>query len=236
MDTLYLVMPAYNEAANIEDVVRSWYPVLQNAGSDSRMIVADTGSTDRTHEILLSLSEELPQLIILSKGLRQHGPKLIQMYRFAIDHGADYIFQTDSDGQTVPAEFEGFWKLRNAYDAILGNRTVRGDGRSRANVEKFLCFMLKLYFHVSIEDSNAPFRLMRTSLVAKYLDRMPVDYNIPNVMLTTFFAYYKENFTYQVITFRPRQGGENSVDYRSIFRYGRKAMHDFSMFRKQLNA
>ena len=41
MDNLYLVMPAYNEEANIESVVSAWYPVLEGKGEGSRLIVAE---------------------------------------------------------------------------------------------------------------------------------------------------------------------------------------------------
>lgn len=46
MDKLYVVMPAYNEEANIEAVVRSWYPILERKSEGSRLIVADSGSSD----------------------------------------------------------------------------------------------------------------------------------------------------------------------------------------------
>ena len=63
-DVLYVVMPAYNEEENIGDVVRGWYAVLEGKDPASRLVVADSGSTDRTHEILLEMQEELPQLEI----------------------------------------------------------------------------------------------------------------------------------------------------------------------------
>ena len=53
MDNLYVVMPAYNEEENISDVVKSWYKVLDGKGEGSKLVVADSGSKDRTHEILL---------------------------------------------------------------------------------------------------------------------------------------------------------------------------------------
>ena len=84
MDNLYIVMPAYNEEPNIESVVRNWYKVLNVASADSKMIVASSGSTDKTYEILLNLKNELPQLIILSDTLKQHGPKLIALYKYAV--------------------------------------------------------------------------------------------------------------------------------------------------------
>ena len=235
MDDLNIVMPAYNEEANIEAVVSVWYPVLEGKGEGSRLVVADSGSADRTHEILLSLKEKYPKLEVLPDTLKQHGPKLIALYKYAIAQGADYIFQTDSDGQTDPAEFGAFWDLRNEYDAILGNRVVRGDGKSRKFVENFLCFLLRLYFGVKVKDSNAPFRLMKASLVDKYVGRFKEDYNLPNVMLTTFFAYYKEKYTLREITFKPRQGGKNSINIKKIIKIDWKAVGDFRKLKKEIN-
>lgn len=234
MDNLYVVMPAYNEEANIEEVVKAWYPILEGKGEGSRLVVADSGSVDATHDILLKLKEQYPQVEVLPDTLKQHGPKLIAMYKYAIAQGADYIFQTDSDGQTNPAEFAAFWEMRNQYDAILGNRVVRGDGKSRKLVEKFLCFLLRLYFGVKVKDSNAPFRLMKASLVNQYVGRFKEDYNLPNVMLTTFFAYYKENYTLREITFKPRQGGKNSINIKKIFKIGWAALGDFRAFKKDM--
>ena len=66
---------------------------------------------------------------------RGHGPTLLCGYRYAIKNKADYIFQTDSDGQTLPEEFEDFWIKRKRYDAVLGDRRDRQDGMSRVFVE-----------------------------------------------------------------------------------------------------
>ena len=234
MNTLYVVMPAYNEEANIAETVRSWYPVLDGKSEDSRLVIADSGSSDRTHEILEELQSEFPKLEILTDSDRQHGPKLIALYGYAISKGADYIFQTDSDGQTDPNEFGAFWDARVSHDIILGHRKVRGDGKSRAMVEKVVCLLLRLYFRVKVPDANAPFRLMKSDVVAKYLGRLPEDYNIPNIMLTTYFVHYKENVEFRVITFKPRQGGKNSINIRKIFKIGRKALKDFRHFKKEM--
>ena len=174
----------------------------------------------------------MPQLEVLENTGKQHGPKLIALYKYAIENGADYIFQTDSDGQTDPEEFDAFWDLRDGYDAILGNRTVRGDGRSRAFVEHVVCFLLKLYFGVNVPDANAPFRLMKTDIVSKYIGRFREDYNLPNIMLTTFFSYYKEKLTFREISFKPRQGGVNSINIPKIVKIGWKALGDFRGFKK----
>ena len=212
MDKLYIVMPAYNEEENIREVVKSWYACLEGKDEGSRLVVADSGSSDLTHKYLKSMQRELPQLEILTNTQKQHGPKLMALYRYAIEQGADYIFQTDSDGQTLPQEFPAFWDKREKYDVILANRPVRGDGKARAIVEKVVCILLKLYFGVSVQDANAPFRLMKAEVLKKYIDRLPDDYNIPNIMFTTYFAYYKERIKFIDITFRPRKAGKNSIN------------------------
>ncbi len=227
MDSLYVVMPAYNEEANIEDTVKAWYGILEGKSESSRLVIADSGSTDRTHEILMNLQKEYPQLEILENTDRQHGPKVIALYDYAIKNGIDYIFQTDSDGQTDPAEFDKFWRRRSKYDGIFGLRNKRGDGKSRAFVERVVCALLKMYFGVNIPDANAPFRLMKTEIVKKYLYKMKSDYNLPNIMMTTYFVYYHEKYKFIPISFKPRQGGVNSVNIPKIVGIGWKALGDF---------
>lgn len=232
MDSIYIVMPAYNEEANIAAVVKQWYPVLLGKDEKSRLIVADSGSSDSTHEILENLKKDYPQLEILTDCDKQHGPKLIAMYKKAVEDGIDYVFQTDSDGQTNPGEFNAFWDERNLYDGIFGNRTVRGDGKSRAFVERVVCMLVKMFFSVKVPDANAPFRLMRVNVLGKYLGRLPEDYNIPNIMITTFFVRYRERVCFKTISFKPRQGGVNSINIPKIVKIGWKALKDFNNFRK----
>ena len=236
MDSLYIVMPAYNEEENIESVVKQWYPILEGKGEKSRLVVADSGSTDRTHEILLKLKAgKYPKLEILATTNQYHGSKVIALYDSAIKNNIDYIFQTDSDGQTNPEEFEAFWKMREEYEGIFGYRPVRGDGKDRAFVEKVVCILLKLYFGVKVPDANAPFRLMRTDAVKKYLYKLPDDYALPNIMMTTYFTYYKERVCFREISFKPRTAGVNSVNIPKIIKIGWKALGDFHDLKKKMH-
>lgn len=234
METLYIVIPAYNEEENIEQVVRSWYEVLADKDEQSKMVIADSGSMDNTHIILKKLQKEFPKLEILTDTDKQHGPKVISLYDYAIRNGADYIFQTDSDGQTDPKEFDGFWQERLKYDGVFGWRQERGDGKSRAYVERIVCLLLNMFFGVKIPDANAPFRLMKVDIVKKYLYKLPSDYNIPNIMITTYFAYYNENILFKKISFKPRQGGVNSINIPRIIKIGWKALGDFRRLKKAL--
>ena len=200
----------------------------------SKLVVADSGSTDSTHDILLKLAESYEDLIILSDTKKEHGPKVIALYDFAIKSGAEYIFQTDSDGQTNPDEFYVFWEHRKEYAAIFGNRKERGDGNKRAFIEHVVCLLLKLYFGVNVPDANAPFRLMRAQVLKNYIYKLPSDFNIPNIMITTYFSYYREKIKFLTISFNARREGKNSINISKIIKIGWKALGDFGRLRKEM--
>lgn len=231
-DTLYIIIPAYNESSNIDRVVSDWYSVIDGIGGESRLVIIDDGSKDNTYDLLLKLQESHPLLIPLTKPNGGHGSTVLYGYDYAIKNNADFVFQTDSDGQTDAKEFAAFWDERDSFDAIIGTRTHRGDGKIRKLVENVACFLLRLYFGIKVKDANAPFRLMRTSILSKYMGRFAPDYNLPNIMLTTFFVYYDEKVLFKEISFKPRQGGKNSINLRRIVRIGWNALKDFSNFKK----
>ncbi len=234
--SLYIVIPAYNEEENIARCVEDWYPIAEghNEDGNSRLVIVNDGSRDHTWERLQALAESRPLLLPVSKENGGHGSAVLYGYRYAIEHGADWVFQTDSDGQTDPAEFGAFWEKCGEYDAILGRRPHRGDGLARKWVEKIVCFLLWLIFGVRVRDANAPFRLMRSELLKKYIDRLPRDFNLPNIMMTAYFVRYGEKVLFLPISFSPRKAGKNSINLRKIFRIGWKAVGDFRRLRKDM--
>lgn len=236
METLYIVIPAYNEEENIKKVIEDWYPIIEkhNGNGQSRLIVVDDGSKDGTLSILNELAESRNMLIPVTKENGGHGAAILWGYSFALAKGADFIFQTDSDGQTLPSEFEAFWDERNQYDMIIGWRKGREDGFLRAVTTKVLKLVIRLCFGVSVADANTPFRLMKGETLGKVINLIPENFNLSNVIISVIFA--KKNFRvkYIPITFRPRQGGINSINMRKIFRIGKQALSDFTQINKTL--
>lgn len=234
MEKLYVVIPAYNEGENIKQVIDDWYPVVTKIGKDSRLVIVNDGSKDNTGEIIENQKETHCQLIHIVKKNGGHGSAILYGYQFAISKDADFIFQTDSDRQTEPKEFWKFWSEKDSYDIVLATRPVRGDGKTRKFVENVVCFLLRLIFGIRVEDANAPFRLMRASVVNKYINRLPEDFNIPNIMFTTYFIYYGEKVKFLPITFKQRQGGTNSINIFKITKIGWKALKDFIALRVKM--
>lgn len=234
-NTLYIVMPTYNEEKNIENVVQEWYPILKCGDIKSKLVIADGGSTDNTYNLLLEMKKKYPNLEVISKPGTDHGTKVIFLYKYAIKNGADWIFQTDSDGQTLPSEFNLFWSKKDSFDVILGNRKKRGDGLKRKLVENTLRLYLKIFFGVWVPDANAPFRLMKSDVVNKYLELFPSNFNLPNAILSALFVKFNEKTSFKVITFRQRQGGKNFMNMKKIFRIGLESIQNFKKIRNNLN-
>ncbi len=233
-ESLYIVMPAYNEEANIESVIAMWHPVAEKAGKGSRLLVVNDGSRDSTWEKICACQKDYPLLLAVDKKNEGHGPTVLAAYKKAIEDGADYIFQTDSDGQTLPDEFWPFWEMRESAGLIIGYRKGREDGLSRVLVTRTLRLVLFLTFHIWVKDANTPFRLMKSSELKEVLKKIPEGYNLPNVLMSVIYEKEKKNVRYIPITFRPRQGGKNSLNMKRIIGIGRQAVHDFRILRKSV--
>ncbi|MBQ9062321.1 MAG: glycosyltransferase family 2 protein [Eubacterium sp.] len=236
MDRLFIIMPAYNEEAVIREVVEAWYAIVEehHGDGDSRLVVINDGSTDRTQEILDGMQEDRPLLHVINKVNGGHGDALLTGYRCAVENHADYVFQTDSDGQTLPEEFEAFWRKRERFDLIIGNRKQRKDGRGRVLVAHTERLMIMYLFHVNLADANTPFRLMNGAWLAKSLPLVPQGFFLVNILLSVIAAKQKRRILYIPITFGQRAGGENSMNMKRIFRAGASALRSFPRMNRKI--
>ncbi len=235
MDKLYMIIPAYNEEETIREVIREWYPMVVMTGPESRLVIIDDGSRDDTYGVICKEAFGKPQLIAKHKKNSGHGPTILLGYRYALKKGADYIFQTDSDGQTRAEEFPEFWRMRRHYDLVAGYRKKRQDGLSRIFVTKVLKAVIALCFHVVVSDANTPFRLMEASSLSEEIKLVPRDYFLTNVLITVLYTRHRRRIKYVPITFRPRQGGVNSINMKRIFDIGRNALRDFFILNRRID-
>lgn len=233
-ENLYIIMPAYNEEENIADAVKEWCPIVESShvGSESKLIVINDASSDNTEKIVTSISETHKRVILLNKEHSGHGASVTTGYYYALKNGADYVFQTDSDRQTDPKEFDAFWLKRNEYDVILGKRSQRGDGILRLFVEKALCIILRIIYGVNIPDANAPFRLFNRSFLEKYLSILPDHYVLPNVILTVI-AVLSDNVHFIEISFKKRYG-KSSINVRRICKMGIEGIISFIAIKERI--
>ena len=119
---------------------------------------------------------------------------------------------------------------------MIGYRTERGDGKNRVFVEKVICLLLRIIFGIKVTDANAPFRLMRSGLLKKYIAKLPKDFNLPNIMLTTYYVYFRDRVLFLPISFSSRKAGKNSINPKRIIKIGWTAVGDFYRLRRDIDA
>ena len=117
---------------------------------------------------------------------------------------------------------------------VIGSRKSRQDGISRIFVTKILKLTVFLSFHVWVEDANTPYRLMKAEALRKEIRYVPKDYFLTNVLLSVAFTKHGRSIRYIPISFRPRQGGVNSINMKRIFEIGRNALRDFNKLNRIL--
>ena len=84
-------------------------------------------------------------------------------------------------------------------------------------------------------DANTPYRLMSAKTLAENIKFIPKDYNLANVILTVVYLKRHQKIKYLPITFRPRQGGINSINLKRIFNIGKFSLKDFSAINKSID-
>jgi dolichol-phosphate mannosyltransferase len=127
----WLILPTYNEAENIEAIVGAAGEVLAGAApSGFRILVVDDGSPDGTGEIADRLAAEHPWAAVLHRAEKNGiGPAYLAGFRHALDQGAGYVMEMDSDFSHDPADLARLLEAIHAgADLALGSRYVPGGG------------------------------------------------------------------------------------------------------------
>jgi dolichol-phosphate mannosyltransferase len=214
---LTIVMPAYNEEALIEAAVREWHDEVAARIPGARLLVIDDRSHDRTGEILARLAAELPVLDNVRTPVNSgHG----RAVRLGLDLAAtEWIFQTDSDRQHLPADFWRLWNLRENADFVFGRRLARADGLFRRLVTSGLRLSILVLFQTWIRDANCPFKLMRREPLRAVLARIPAGVFIPMVMVSILAHKLDFRIAHAGVTHLPRAGGAGSL--RGVLRWAR---------------
>jgi dolichol-phosphate mannosyltransferase len=125
----WLILPTYNEAENIEPLVRAVLPQLASAGLEHTVLVVDDGSPDGTGAIADRLAEQLPEVRVLHRPQKQGlGRAYLAGFGVALAEGAELILEMDSDFSHDPADVPRLLAATGAADLVLGSRYVPGGG------------------------------------------------------------------------------------------------------------
>lgn len=156
---LSVVLPAYNEEANIDRVVRQVIAYLEPTGIDFEVLPVNDGSRDRTAETLNALQREFPRV------RPQHHPQN-RGYGAALRTGFDAavkrsVFYMDGDGQFDIKDLDRLLPLASDDVIVTGFRIERRDPLlRRLNAKLFGGWLVRVMLGVYVKDLNCAFKLI----------------------------------------------------------------------------
>jgi dolichol-phosphate mannosyltransferase len=125
----WLILPTYNEAENVEAVVRASLDRLAETGLPRTVLIVDDNSPDGTGRIADRLAEELSEVRVLHRASKQGlGRAYLAGFATALENGADLVLEMDSDFSHDPADLPRLVAASRAADLVLGSRYVPGGG------------------------------------------------------------------------------------------------------------
>ncbi|MDX6478573.1 MAG: dolichol-phosphate mannosyltransferase [Gaiellaceae bacterium] len=129
MPSAWLVLPTYNEAENLEKIVRAALPELAKATPDHHILVVDDGSPDGTGEIADRLAAEFEEVEVLHRTAKEGlGRAYLAGFERALASGADLVLEMDADFSHDPQDLPRLIAASAEADLVLGSRYVPGGG------------------------------------------------------------------------------------------------------------
>jgi dolichol-phosphate mannosyltransferase len=125
----WLVLPTYNEADNVEPMVRAALEHLSASGVKHTVLIVDDGSPDGTGQIAERLARELEPVQVLHRDRKLGlGRAYLAGFEMALGGGADLVLEMDSDFSHDPADLPRLIAAADDADVVLGSRYVEGGG------------------------------------------------------------------------------------------------------------
>lgn len=232
-EKFFIIIPCYNEQDNISKAILDYNQIISEF-EDGRLILINDGSKDKTEEVIRNLIKDKPQIELINKANSGHGSTCLYGYKLAIESGANYIFQVDSDNQNKSEDFWKLWSEKDNAEFVFGNRKPRNDGVFRKMVTLVLKSLIFLIFRAKVKDPNVPFRLMNAHTLAKYIKIIPSEMFIVNTLISTLLISNNENLRWVDVEFNKREKGKNSISILPVLKLSTKIYRELIWLKRNM--
>ena len=157
------VLPAYNEAANLSQMVARTLEALDDAVPEYEVIIVDDGSRDATPRLADGLAARNSRVRVIRQPRRRgYGAAL----RAGIAEASkQFIWCLDADGQYNPADLSALAQFDNVYDLVAGYRARRADPLVRRLLSRLYRLLVRVTLGIKARDPNCGFKLYRASVL-----------------------------------------------------------------------
>ena len=220
MKRALVIIPTYDEKDNVRPMAEA---VLQTV-PELNLLFVDGNSPDGTGQIVDEMGRANPRIFALHQVKKEGlGRAYIMGFKWALEHGYDYIFEMDCDFSHDPAELPNFLKAVEGADLVLGSRYIGGIRITNWPLRRLLLSMggaryVRIITGLPVQDPTGGFKCFRREVLeAIDLDRIRSNgYSFQIEMSHT--AWMKGFRIVEIpITFEDRRAGYSKMS-STIFR------------------
>lgn len=217
MKRLLIIIPAYNEADSIEDLLYEIETLKLPLHAD--IIVINDCSSDQTSSILTR--KNVPHINLpVNLGI---GGAVETGFKYALINNYDYAVQVDGDGQHQPVEILKLLEamLSSSSDIIIGSRFIKNSGFQSTTARRIGIRIFKglinLLCGIKISDATSGFRLYNKKSIEFLADKYPDEYPEPESIVILHLNSF--NITEVSVSMRERKKGKSSIQTLSSLYY-----------------
>ncbi|MGB9741916.1 MAG: polyprenol monophosphomannose synthase [candidate division WOR-3 bacterium] len=216
-----VIMPTYNEAGNIEQII----PVVLSQSPELDILVIDDNSPDRTGDIVEQLARENPRVKLVRREKKLGlGTAYVLGFKYALEHGYDYCFEMDADFSHPPEKIPEMVSLLKDYDLVIGSRYSNGISivnwpMKRLLLSYFACLYARKVTGCPVRDLTAGFKAYRCEMLRRLdLSRLREDGYGFQIEID-FLIWRKGGRIKEIpIIFTERRAGVSKMSRRIIWR------------------
>ena len=206
---LTVVIPFFNEAANVAGVLAELRDTLVPLGLDTEVLAINDGSTDGTGAEIDAFARTWPA-VRAAHFAKNRGQAAALWHGFQHARGR-WIAMLDGDGQNPPAELARLWALRDSADMISGARANRQDSTLRRTMSRIANAVRRTALNDGVTDTGCSLKIFRREVARSFL---------PIRTMYSFLPAFAVSGGWSVrevpVAHRPRRAG--------VSKYGLRAM------------
>jgi len=221
MSGVWLVVPTYNEAENLEPIVEAATSSLATCAPEHRLLIVDDKSPDGTGELADRLAGEREAVEVMHRRRKEGiGPAYLAGFRRALEVGADLVLEMDADFSHDPADIPRLVEASADADLVLGSRYMPGGGvagwnRRRRLLSRGGCWYARTVLGVPVRDLTGGFKCFRRQ-VLETLDLSGIHADGYGFQIEMTYRAIRVGFRVREIpiTFHDRRAGASKMDTR----------------------
>ncbi|MBE0431966.1 polyprenol monophosphomannose synthase [candidate division WOR-3 bacterium] len=215
-----IIIPTYNESANIEKIIN----VILAVSPLLDVFVIDDNSPDKTADIIRRMKAKNSRLHLQTRPRKMGlGTAYVLGFDYALKNDYDFAFEMDADFSHDPIELPNFISLLKEYDLVIGSRYIKGVSvvnwpMKRLILSYLACVFARVVTGVPVKDLTSGFKCYSRSALAR------VDWQKFNVggygfQIQSVYSVYRTGMKIKEIPiiFVERRSGESKMSRRIIW-------------------